>query len=248
MEQKKLLWIIFSVTLFFAVVVGAGFIWFYPERGAAHTEKETQEIKEEASRDFDPVEWVRTSDEYPGMEDGDEDKDKSEDDGFIIVYGENGDRSARRGQEEGERVVVTELDEGPEARREEEPEGEAERWTSEKPRTTDKQEAPKTEPSDEEEKSYTGTKKTIRTVEYWIQTGSYTSKTRAEKVRDQLEEKGFTSRVAIKEIDDTVYYRVRIGPYQNEGEADKFLTWVKDIKDFEKSYVSKVYRTKVVRE
>ncbi|MFO7850549.1 MAG: SPOR domain-containing protein [Spirochaetia bacterium] len=244
MEQKKLLWIIFSVTLFLAVVVGAGFIWFYPDRGSDYTETTTEEKQEEASSDFDPVEWVRSSDKYPGLGEGDDDKEEEED-GFIIVYGENGEQRAR---EEGKREEEVDIVSVPELETEPEPEKEPEEKDTEKPKTAEKSAAPKTESTGREEKSRSGTGKTIKTVEYWIQAGSYNSKNRAEKVGDKLDEKGFTSKVEIKEIDNTVYYRVRIGPYQNKKEANKFLNWVKDIKDFEKSYVSEVYKTKVVQE
>jgi len=244
MEQKKLLWIIFSVTLFLVVVVGAGFIWFYPGESPEYAERSGEMESEGAQSDFDPIEWVRTSDEYPGLE---EKKPSEEEDGFVVVYGENGEEEKPAEEEpaaEKEKAAeASTADTEPSRSKEVEKAPEVE----EKPKSVSKPAASKkeSEPA-QREKQYTGTKKTIRTVEYWIQAGSYTSKTRAERVQERLGEKGFAGRVETKEIDGTLYYRVRIGPYRNEGEADKFLTWVKDIKDFEKSYVSKVYRTKEV--
>lgn len=238
MEQKKLLWIIFSVTLFLVVVVGAGFIWFYPGETVEYTEKESQTPQKGGQTDFDPVEWVRTSEEYPKLKD--EEKKKKEE-GFVVVYGEDREKksekekTAEKAEEKKQETTEPKVEETPLPEKEEKSE------TAVKPSSKKRKEQ-------QEEKTYSGTKKTIRTAEYWIQAGSYTSKTRAEKVRERLNEKGFTGRVMAKEIDGTLYYRVRIGPYRKKGEADKFLTWVKDIKDFEKSYVSKVYRTKVVRE
>ncbi|MCF7949590.1 MAG: SPOR domain-containing protein, partial [Spirochaetia bacterium] len=44
----------------------------------------------------------------------------------------------------------------------------------------------------------------------------------------------------------TLYYRVRIGPYQEKEEALKFLTWVKEKEQFSSSYISQVYRNKTV--
>lgn len=247
MEQKKLLWIIFSVTLFLVVVVGAGFIWFYPEDSPSYV-KETapKGRKAETQTDFDPIEWVRTEEEYPGFG---EEKEEKDDEGFVVVYGENGEEKPS----EGEQTSDSEKDETSDGEKSsgisvQEEDGGADR-VAEKPRARSKPATAKTaEASEDRGKSYSGTKKTIRTVEYWIQAGSYTSKTRAEKVQDRLDGRGFAGRVVVKEIDGITYYRVRIGPYRNKGEADKFLNWVKDIKDFEKSYVSKVYSSKVVRE
>jgi len=39
---------------------------------------------------------------------------------------------------------------------------------------------------------------------------------------------------------------VRIGPYQEKAEAQKFLTWVKEKEQFSSSYISQVYRNKIV--
>ncbi len=233
MEQKKLLWIIFSVTLFLVVVVGAGFIWFYPGDGPEYAAVGAEKQSEDAGTDFDPIEWVRTSDEYPGFSDDEE----KEEDGFVVVYGEGSEADEDKEDEDKE------ADTGPAVT----PSSAA--AEEEKEAVATKPAAPKVEPKvAAEPKEYTGTKKTIRMTEYWIQAGSYTSEHRAEKVRSLLDEKGFAGRLETKEIDGTVYYRVRIGPYGNKAEADKFLSWVKGIKDFEKSYISKVYRTKTVRE
>jgi cell division protein FtsN len=234
MEQKKLLWIIFSVTLFLVVVVGAGFIWFYPGDGPEYAAVGAETPSVDTKTEFDPIEWVRTSNEYPAFSDKAE---QEKEDGFVVVYGEGSEED--KDQEEKGREVDTEPAVTPSPSVDEE----------EKEAVAAKPAAPKVEPkAPSGAKEYTGTKKTIRMTEYWIQAGSYTSEHRAEKVRSLLNEKGFAGRLETKEIDGTVYYRVRIGPYGNKAEADKFLSWVKGIKDFEKSYVSKVYRTKTVRE
>jgi cell division protein FtsN len=250
MEQKKILWILFAVTLFLLVVVGAGFIWFYP--GAEEPREQTAAVEgagqESEAREFDPIEWVRSSEEYPGLK---EDEKKSpEDENFVVVYGQ--DEPAEDG--EGEQPAEAGEPEVEEAAEEREPSaaGEAAAPSREEKRQSaaeEKQVPEKTaapEESGQERKRYEGTQKTIRTVEYWIQAGSYTSKTRAEEVREELRKKGFASRITVKEIEGTLYYRVRIGPYAHKEEAEKFLRWVKDIDKFEKSYVSKVYSEKRV--
>ena len=89
--------------------------------------------------------------------------------------------------------------------------------------------------------------RTIKGTEYWIQAGSYTSQTRAEQVKENLQAKGIKSRIVSREVNGENFFRVRIGPYENAQEAEKFLAWIKEIKDFEGSYISQVYVEKTVQ-
>jgi cell division protein FtsN len=77
-------------------------------------------------------------------------------------------------------------------------------------------------------------------VDYWIQTGSYKSQSKAEELIATLADKGLSGKVFSYDAHDGTYYRVRIGPYSNHGEADKFLSIVKQIQGLESSYVSQV--------
>jgi cell division septation protein DedD len=79
-----------------------------------------------------------------------------------------------------------------------------------------------------------------RTVDYWIQTGSYKSQTKAEELAALLSGKGLSARLFSYASRNETYYRVRIGPYGNKGEADKFLSIVKQIQGLESSYLSMV--------
>jgi cell division protein FtsN len=84
--------------------------------------------------------------------------------------------------------------------------------------------------------------RTARVVEYWIQTGSYKSQSRAEDLSRLLESKGLPGKVFSKET----YFRVRIGPYANKEEAGKFLDIVKQIQGLESSYISSVSTARYV--
>jgi cell division protein FtsN len=55
-----------------------------------------------------------------------------------------------------------------------------------------------------------------------------------------LESKGLGSRVFSWTSKNGTFYRVRVGPYSNKGEADKFLSLVKQVQGLETSYVSMV--------
>jgi cell division protein FtsN len=79
-----------------------------------------------------------------------------------------------------------------------------------------------------------------RTADYWIQTGSYKSQTRAEELVALLESKGLGSRVFSFASKGDTFYRVRVGPYSNKGEADKFLGLVKQVQGLESSYISMI--------
>ena len=83
-----------------------------------------------------------------------------------------------------------------------------------------------------------------RTInDYWIQTGAFEARIRAEDAKDLLAEKGFISIIENREINGKVWYRVRLGPYTSQREADYWLTLVKSIDGFAQSQVRQTTRT-----
>ena len=81
--------------------------------------------------------------------------------------------------------------------------------------------------------------------DYWVQTGAFRTKVRAEGVKDSLADKGITS--VISNYDDTngeTWYRVRVGPYTTESEAKYWLALVQSIEGFGGSQVR---QTQVLR-
>jgi cell division septation protein DedD len=85
---------------------------------------------------------------------------------------------------------------------------------------------------------------TARGPEYWIQTGSYKSQTRAEELSQTLTAKGLAGRVFSFAKANETFFRVRIGPYTNKQEAEKFLAIIKTIQGLEASYISLVPGTR----
>jgi cell division protein FtsN len=79
-----------------------------------------------------------------------------------------------------------------------------------------------------------------KAIDYWIQTGSYKSQDKAEQLAAQLGAKGLVGRVFSSAVKSETWYRVRIGPYGNKGEAEKFLAIVKQVQGLESSYISMV--------
>ena len=74
-------------------------------------------------------------------------------------------------------------------------------------------------------------------IDYWIQTGSFNAKIRADDAKELLDSKGFTSIIENREIDGRTWYRVRLGPYTSENEAKYWLALVQAIDGFGESQV-----------
>jgi DedD protein len=73
--------------------------------------------------------------------------------------------------------------------------------------------------------------------DYWVQTGAFTAKVRAEGVKETLASKGIASIIENREVDGRTWYRVRVGPYTSENEANYWLALVKSIDGFGDSQV-----------
>jgi DedD protein len=80
----------------------------------------------------------------------------------------------------------------------------------------------------------------VRSTQYWIQTGSYKSQTKAEDLAALLGDKGLAGRVFSYSVQGATWYRVRVGPYTSKGEAGKFLAEVRKLQGLETSFVSQV--------
>ena len=73
--------------------------------------------------------------------------------------------------------------------------------------------------------------------DYWIQTGAFTARIRAEGARENLASRGITSIIENREIDGRTWYRVRVGPYTTAEEANYWLSLVRSIDGFDSSQV-----------
>ena len=72
---------------------------------------------------------------------------------------------------------------------------------------------------------------------YWVQTGAFSTKVRAEGAKESLASKGITSIIDNRDIDGKTWYRVRVGPYTSETEANYWLALVKSIDGFAESQI-----------
>ncbi|GHU25138.1 hypothetical protein FACS1894172_14080 [Spirochaetia bacterium] len=71
---------------------------------------------------------------------------------------------------------------------------------------------------------------------YWVQAGSFEFQTFAERAKEELKMNGITNTVIEKKVlDSTTWFRLRIGPYNSQQEADRSRDFVRLVKGFEES-------------
>jgi len=73
--------------------------------------------------------------------------------------------------------------------------------------------------------------------DFWVQAGSFSTVVSAEGVKQSLESRGIKSVIENRNVDGKDMFRVRIGPYTSQNEADFWLSLVKSIDGFENSMV-----------
>ncbi len=227
MEQKKILWVILSVVLFVVVVFGVGLIWFRPSGGGIPVAESGPDAPSSAGTGFDAIEYIREGDGFPGLEE--EPSGASED--FVAVSGEivYGEETAADESDSVPEESPAIIEEATPVDRDPVPEASRVRSA-----------APVVKAPAVSEPVHTPT----RVKEYWIQAGSFQSTFRAGEVKGILGEKGFSAIISTKDVNGITYFRVRVGPYPNSGEAEKFLDWISDLDGFGESYISEVIVTR----
>jgi DedD protein len=73
--------------------------------------------------------------------------------------------------------------------------------------------------------------------DYWVQTGAFSTVAKAEGVKATLSSKGITSIIENREVEGKNVFRVRVGPYTSQNEANYWLSLIKSINGFEDSQV-----------
>ncbi|MDR1317033.1 MAG: SPOR domain-containing protein [Spirochaetales bacterium] len=221
MEQNKTLLIIVSVALFLATILSIGLWCFYPREdvaGSPDTDPHSAALVSD-----DPIEWVRRN-EIPALTPQPEGISPKED--LIIVYGEDPGPAAAPpppavAPPSPYPPAAPQLVPPPPSRKE----APAASAPPEKPRV--RVPAP---PAAAPPVAYTA-----RGREFSIQVGAFSSRDRAEELNEVLKEKGLMGQVVY--ADGPKLYRLRIGPYTNKDEAEKFLGWVRTMNGFESSMI-----------
>jgi cell division protein FtsN len=223
MEQQKLLWIVFALATGFLVVVAAAFIVFVPPAESSVPDQGIAAVDEDI---FDVTEHLKKGDKPLALE---PEEPTEKETSFVIGITEDLEtKPAASKPAEGE----TEKTEAPAPLPETKPVPEAQKVVR----------APEPAPAP----AKPAPPKKVRVTEYWIQAGSFTQRSSAERARESLKEKEFDSVIFTRNINGTEYFRVRIGPYRHKAEAEKFLSYVKNISSFEGSQIFEVYVEKTL--
>jgi len=237
MERNRVLWVIFSISLFLVVVLAAGLYLLRPvtDRDAEVATGQTSPL-----RSFDVFEYVRGKSELPALQEEPEEADE-----MVIIVGEREEAPSEESEaafpKVPEKAVAPVSDNqtsetAPVARSA--PADQAPKPVARAPVTR----APVARaPAAKPVAKPAPRPREVSVTEYWIQAGSYTSPSRAQEIASVLEERGLVSKITTRILSGKTYYRVRIGPYMSKEEAEKFLEWVKAVKGFESSYISMVY-------
>jgi cell division septation protein DedD len=242
-ESQRLLWVIVSVALLVVVVLAGGLYWLRPAAA-------DEQVAAAGVPAFDPYEFVRGDQPAPGLLPAAESaQDAQETDPGVVA-----DESAQQvtglalgvGQRpsietsiarNGDAVVIARNNVGtlpgtamdtPAARDRANTELRAIGAVAMLPASPAPFGAPTVPPVDAR-------------AQFWIQVASFASRGRADSVDHELHSRGVASRITTRTSGDQLFYRVRVGPYENEQEAAKFLTWVRSLEGLESSYISRVY-------
>ncbi|WP_455381327.1 SPOR domain-containing protein [Salinispira pacifica] len=77
--------------------------------------------------------------------------------------------------------------------------------------------------------------------QFWIQLLASTHRDTVEAALGTLKQYSLSGHITTVSIGDKDFYRLRVGPYDSKQEAEKFQSWIRDIRDFKDAYVSEVY-------
>ncbi len=260
MEQKKILWVILTITAFVVVVFGIALLLYSPSRNneqpVNRLTDDTSSIPNQAS--IDPDAWVRDSDSIPNPENGN------------TPVNINNNVTIVTGGDESVGLDISGLDDSspktdgslpdelaaeiiPTENKEKETEKKAENDKAEKSKeakapvadsgvkkivakkTVKKPVARKNVPK---AKVVSGEKSVPRDI-FWVQTASLTSRIYAEDARKVLQDQNMKAEIFTKQTIAGLVHRVRVGPFSNKTEAEYWLKNIKKIEGFEDSFVSK---------
>ena len=77
----------------------------------------------------------------------------------------------------------------------------------------------------------------ITQTDYWVQAGSFSTIVNAERAKEELASRGITSIIESRAVGDANWFRVRVGPYTSQDEANHWRYLIVSISGFEESMV-----------
>ena len=196
-DTQRILWAVVAVSLL-VIIVLAGGLYFLRPRGAEATEVAVTEPDESA---FDPFEYVRSDQETPGLQETTESPRQ-----VTLVVGDvqsqASSESAMAGQASTQQTALTPAVVTPSP---------ASGSRAPVPAATPAAPAPAPAP------------RATGDLQYWIQVGSFSSRSRAGDLQNLLADLGYAGRITAHDSDGVTMHRVRIGPIGSRPEADLML-------------------------
>jgi DedD protein len=251
MEKRKLLLVAISVGVFLVIVIGASILVFTPKGpspAAAAAAVTVMPIP--AGNPVNPGNPVKTGpSSLPGAVAGAADlgikisPDNSSPDNILYIYGEKPadiikvDKTSSSG---GNRLIVdvrqpTEVVVPDAPRVTAKPVAAPAR---ESPAPAPKAAAPKPKaPAPKPKAAAAQPAAPQKPVDFWVQTGSFSTVARAETAKNTLASKGITALIENRSVEGQDFFRVRVGPYASKNEADYWRELIKVINGFEESLV-----------
>jgi DedD protein len=255
-ERKKLLWISISLGVFVLVVLTVGFFFLSPRKGGAQAPATVSNSAPPKAQD--PQDFLSAPPPAPSLE-----QPKTPDGSMIVVYGDKPNLGAAAGsastanastplgsgsqtaasssspQNQTGAVPTAQTAVG--AAGTESSAGTAAPAKAAAGRSPKKAMASKVAPA---KAASAGKPKPARANEYWIQAASFTSRGRADELKQSLSDKGISALIVVKDVSGKSYYRLRIGPYSAKTEADGWLGQLKGLPGCDQAYVSEILAEK----
>jgi cell division septation protein DedD len=255
-ERKKLLWISVSAGVVVLLVLVAGFFVFAPKKGEAQAPASIANNSPPKAQD--PQDFLSAPPAPPSLE-----QPKNQDGGVIIVYGDkpnlsssaggagaasgaasNAAQSGAQGQASSTPSASSTNGTGPGAVASPAPTAQApvaaaKSAPASKASPAKAQAAAAPAAAKGAAKTSAKAKSPAKDGQFWIQAASFTSRNRADELKQGLAEKGIASLISVKDISGSSWYRVRIGPYSVESEAQGWLSKIQSLDGCAAAYLSK---------
>lgn len=225
-ENKKLLWIAVAVVVVVIVLAGTAVAFFYPRQGRATAPATVGNTA--APKAADPQDYLSAPQLEPSAV---LDTGTGDNGDVIVIYGDKPEGlSAKPGEGEAA-IAATATAASPTAA-----------TPAEKPPVAASPAKPAVKPAPKPAATpaaVSAPKALPPSSQYWVQAGSFSSRGKADELKDVLGKKGLSGLVTVTEINGKTWYRVRVGPYVSNSEASGWLTRVKAIPGCEEAGIWK---------
>lgn len=200
-DTQRILWAVVAVSLL-VIIVLAGGLYFLRPRGAEATEVAVTEPDESA---FDPFEYVRSDQETPGLQETTESPRQ-----VTLVVGDVQSQASSESPMTGPASTPQTSQTAPT------PAVVTPATVTQSPASVSRAPVPAAPPA-------APALRATGDFQYWIQVGSFSSRSRADDLHNLLADLGYAGRITAHDSDGVTMHRVRIGPIGSRPEADLML-------------------------